>query len=150
MTYLVNPRPRHKLPGVMSADELGVRFPTVHRATGRLIGGMFTEVEQAGVDEQRLEIVARDPIADHGLSGVRSGWNRLTIVRSAEAVRKHIRRLREDDDMTILAIDAEIEGYKLKIREARERRKTAVKAAWKRGEDVPLREIVDLIANKET
>lgn len=147
MTYLVNPRPRAKRPGVMSTDELSVRFPEIMRSTGRLIGGLFREVEGHGVNEQALQVTARDARDADGRKGY-AGWGNVTIPRSADAVHKHIRRLRDDDDVAILAIDAEIEGYKLKIAEARKRRAEAVKRAWQRGEDVPLRELVDLVESK--
>jgi hypothetical protein len=149
MIYMANPRPRAKHPGVMTFEDFTAVFPAVHRATGHLIGGMFREVEAAGYDEQRVEIRPRDARADRGQPATH-GWARITIKRSNTELRKHMRVMREEDDVAILAIDAEIEGLKLRLQETRKRRAEAVKTAWRRGTDVALKDVVDRINQKET
>lgn len=127
-------------------EQLRVVFRRKVRATGRTIGGMFREVEDAGVDETRLEIcpAGQEGTSSYGHRAQRYWWYPR---RRADDLKQVVRVVQDDDLDAIAAIDAEIEGYRKQIAEARGRRHQAVVRAWRRAEPMPL---PDAVAMAET
>lgn len=139
MTYILSPkRGEH-----FTAEELAAHFQSINRPTGRKLGGLFTEVERVGHDENVLELFPKgdEYLRASGTKGYRV-W--ITIRRSADALHKKVRRLRDADAAAIATVDAEIADLQRQIRERRALRATIVRRAWAKGQQVPLREIVDL------
>lgn len=130
----------------ITAAALSARFPDVMRSVGRL--GPFNHVESIGRREDRIEVT---PERGVGVApgGSRASQVRVTVSRSADDLHKKVRLVRDDDVAAIAAIDDKIERLQEQIRTLRGERKTVVKAAWVRGRQVPLRDVVDLALGRD-
>lgn len=121
-------------------EQLRVRHVVLHKPTGRRIGGVFTEVERAGVDSKRVELTAKE----------RGSWRRgnggdLSSPYPRFAVsdtRNHVRRLREQESEALMLLDSEIMALQERIRHLRGERDRAVRQAFSRGHKVTQAELV--------
>ena len=141
-TFIIKPPRTKGFRQARTADELtDVRFARRVRDTGRTLGGLFREVEDAGENEQIINVYARESLT---LEGSKSAV-RITIGRSQDWVDKTIRRLRPQDLTEVAEIDESIESLRQQLRELKQRRRFTLESAWKRAAKVPLREVVDKI-----
>lgn len=123
-----------------TTTELVVRFSDVMRDVGQI--GPFRHVESIGRDETLLQIspahrTGRSP------SGGTSGSFRCEVRRSADALHRKVRIVPATVVAEIATLDDEITSLNAQIRALREKRVLAVKKAWARGKQVPLRDVVD-------
>lgn len=120
-------------------DELTVRHVRMHKPTGRVLGGLFTEVEAAGEDRTRLELSAPrengNTVNAYGQRG--QGLRYFTVAKCD--VKKHVRKLASGDEAIVVSIDAHIAELHAQLREARRERAEFIKDAWRRaGKVLPL------------
>lgn len=146
MTYLIKPPRTRGLSQLATAEELRVRLADVHRvkSSHHVEGfGTFRELESVGKDEGTLAVFAVKPIRADG-TGTATRYD-MRMKRRPSDLHAAIRRMRDDDAAKVAACDAEIEALRKAIGAVRERRAEAVHAAWKRGQEVPLPEVIAML-----
>jgi hypothetical protein len=126
------------------AEEIVVSHPMICKKTGRqsTIGGVpINRMESTGRrDRRRIQIVVRRSATARGLelSRHREG---VETEASAAGVKRVCRRLRDREAEEIDAIDAEIAELEERAGRTRDRRREAVRKAWRRAKFVRLAEI---------
>lgn len=141
-TYVL--RKSGRPPEYTTTPGLSVRFRRLSRDTGRMIGGMFREVEDAGIDENTLQITgftANGAKSSKGHAPQRY-WH--YVRRRLHSVHEQVRVVRAVDETAIAEIDAEIERLRHDIGEQQRLRHEAVVKAWRFGEHVSLPELVEI------
>jgi hypothetical protein len=67
VTFLLKAsHPKRGRNSVLTTDDLQVQFRRKVKPTGRKVGGLFTEVADAGVDRKRFELYPRDGLTGAG------------------------------------------------------------------------------------
>lgn len=147
MTYLVKPPRTRGLSQLATSDELRVRLADVHRVkSSHYVEGFGTmrELEVAGQDEQTLAVFAVKPKRADG-QGTATRYD-MRIKRRPSDLHAAIRRLREDDEAKVAEVDREIDALRQAISAKRDERAAIMQSAWKRGQSIPLAEVVAKIA----
>lgn len=129
-----------------TTTELAARFSDVMRDVGRI--GPFRHVESIGRDETLLQV---SPAGRTGRSpsGNTSGSFHCEVRRSADALHRKVRIVPDTVVAEIATLDDEIADLNAQLVALREQRALAVKRAWARGKQVPLREVVDLALQRD-
>lgn len=119
---------------ILEADELRVAFDRKLRPTGRVIGGLFREVEAAGDDRQRVNLRTPNEVYAHRADGRIFGTSReLATHLHIGKVDEVVRRVAESDVAAIREVDRQIAYLEATLAIERERREGLVKAAFRRG-----------------
>jgi hypothetical protein len=149
VTFLLKAsHPKRGRNSVLTADDLQVRFPRKHKPTGRRIGGLFTEVTDAGVDRKRLELYPRDGRTGDGRPA-HAAWARNEAGASGADLKRTIRRLRPQEAEQLAAIDARLEEAKRVLGEIRDERDEAVRKAFAKGHVVTVAELTEMAERHE-
>jgi hypothetical protein len=125
-------------------DELRVSYPIVHRDTGRMIGGLFREVERDGIDKSQLELsglVRNGHTTNPFGHEARYRYHRLR----KSAVRNHVRVVPPEVQAELRGYDVVIDELKAQLREKRRERAEFVKGMWRRCRKVSLLDLEDKI-----
>lgn len=130
--------PGRRTATLYTGEELTARFPRKSRATGRRIGGLFVEMEDAGIDRSRLTLTLTGNVAEHNGRRVSDRGHRLTPVRSTAAeVGKVVRVIRPEDEGLLAAKDMEIAAVLEQLQALRVERKALAVEVWGRAERMP-------------
>lgn len=143
MAYIIRPNTRGSKTvraQKFTTDELVTAYVRKHRATGRVLGGLFTEVEDAGIDRSRVEICRHESSRD-----AMGHQRRMPYCAAApiELSRDHVRAITDADQEQLDALDVEIERLREAMRAVRLQRQELLDAAWRRGDKVYAGEIVE-------
>ena len=128
---------RYRKPArVFQASELEVAYPEIRKVTYSNIGGFrFGHSTGTGrYDRRRIYITSPQ---------VRSYVFR--VLRTGQAVKSVLRRLRAHEADQLDALDAQINALEAELASLRERRTAILHAAWQRGNVVRLNEVEALL-----
>jgi hypothetical protein len=117
---------------LIEGEELSVHYWPLRRLTGRTIGGLFAEVEGAGVDRSRFLIHVPEALDSRGLTARYSRNIEVPALRVTDRVRE----MTAEDAALVAQQDKEIEAIKRQLREAREERVALIAGAFRRGRKV--------------
>jgi len=149
VTFLLRAsHPKRGRNSVLTTDDLQVRFRHKVKATGRQIGGLFTEVTDAGIDRKHLELHSRDGRAGDGRPA-HASWARNEAGATGAAVKRILRRLRPQEAEQLAAIDARLEQAKRALAEIRGERDEAVRRAFAKGHVVTVSELTEMAEHHE-
>ena len=140
-------------PPYLLAEEIVVEHPMIFRRAGRqsTIGGIpITRMESTGRrDPKVFDVIVTTGTTARGDGSVRSR-DRARARATAAGIKKVCRQLRPREAERIDSIDAEIAVLEGRIAEARDRRETVVREAWRKANVVRLAEFEERAARFES
>jgi hypothetical protein len=149
VTFLLKAsHPKRGRNSVLTTDDLQVRFRHKVKPTGKQIGGLFTEVTDAGVDRKHLELYPREGRTGDGRRA-HSPWARNEADATGAGVKQVLRRLRPQEAEQLAAIDARLEEAKRALDEIRDERDEAVRGAFSKGHVVTVSELTQMAERHE-